>query len=97
MTKITCEQIGSLFLLEVDGHATGCQEACSGISAIVEALGTYIRQPDNEHVSAVSECMIDSGYCLFKVEGDEALAQVWKLAHIGLAQIAMAHPAFVSI
>lgn len=97
MTRITCEQIGNLFLLEVDGHASGCPEACSGISAIVEALGTYIRQPDNEHVSSVSECVIDSGYCLFKAEGDGALAEVWKLAHIGLAQIAMAYPECVSI
>lgn len=96
MTRITCEQIGSLFLLEVDGHATGCKESCSGISAIVEALGTYIRQPDNEHVSSVSEFILESGYCLFKVEGDETLAEVWKIAEIGLKQISLAHPDFVS-
>lgn len=97
MTRVTCEQIGSLFLLKVDGHATGCPEACSGISAIVEALGTYIMQQDNEHVSSVSEFILDSGYCLFKVEGDSALAEVWRMAEIGLKQIAMAHPDFVSV
>ena len=96
MTKIFCET-GDELLLELDGHATGSPEACAGISALVEALGSYIKADLGQHLDTVHECRVEPGSCAFRVKGDETAAEVFRLVCIGLAQIAMACPEQVSI
>lgn len=91
MTRIWC-QIGDELALEVAGHATGSPAACAGISALVEALGTYIEADQGTHIHKVLAHTVEPGACSLRVEGDEAAAQVWRLVCIGLAQIAMACP-----
>ena len=96
MTKIFCE-LGEDLVLELDGHATGSPEACAGISALVEALGSYIEADKGHHLYAVHECRVEPGSCTFRVKGDETATEVYRLVCIGLAQIAMACPEQVSI
>lgn len=95
MTVINFDIDGRAMMLEVTGHATGSPEACAGISAIVEALSTYISV--SAHVSRVCEHKVDDGNCIFRVSGDSALAEVWRMACIGLKQIALAYPGQVSM
>lgn len=97
MTTIICEIAGSEMSLELDGHATGSPEACAGISALVEALGTYIVDAGAKHVHRLYERWIEDGSCGFRLRGDQTMAEVFRLVCIGLMQISMAYPDQVSI
>lgn len=97
MTTIRCAIDGETLSLEIDGHATGCQEACSGISALVEALGTYVVRADDGHAKKVLDMSLEPGRCLFRVIGDSTMAEVWRVVCIGLIQISMAYPDAVSV
>lgn len=95
MTIIRCGAAGQDMELEVDGHAAGAPEACAGISAIVEAVSTYVGCSD--HVYAVYEHTVQEGYCIIRASGDCAAQEAWRMACIGLAQISMAYPEQVSV
>lgn len=97
MTTITCEIVGNEMSIELDGHATGSPEACAGVSAIVEALGTYIKGAGKRHVYKLYEHWVSPGSCGFRLRGDSAMAEVWRMACIGLTQISMAYPGQVSM
>lgn len=97
MTSIWCEINGEELSLEIEGHATGSPEACAGISALVEALGTYIMDAGAGHVNRLYERWIEDGSCGFRLRGDKTMAEVWRLVCIGLMQISMACPDQVSM
>lgn len=96
MTTIRCAIDGDDMTLEIDGHAAGCQEACSGISALAEALGTYIGHAGEDHATKVLDMTLEPGRCSFHVHGDDTMAEVWRMVCVGLIQISMAYPDAVS-
>lgn len=95
--KYTVE--GDIHTLTVIGHANyaeyGKDIVCAGVSALVQALVSWI-----EENSWKVECIsIDprEGEVIVSCEGGEEIAAVFKMATLGLEQIANSYPDHVQI
>lgn len=96
MTRISCTHSGDRYAIRAEGHATGSQEACSGVSAVTNALMLYaVNAP--EHVRAIHAREEGPGAFLLDFEGDEAAGAAWKLTVMGLLSIAKACPEQVAV
>lgn len=96
MTKIYCAQNKDRYSLRAEGHATGSQEACSGVSAITNALLLYaINEPD--HVRVIHTREEEAGHFCLRFSGDETAGAAWKMAVMGLISISMAYPEQVAV
>ena len=95
MTVIECRQSEDRYTVTANGHAQGSPEACSGISAITNALMLYALN-DTDHVTEIS-CMEEGPgrFCL-SFTGDQCAASAWKMAALGLISISQAYPQQVS-
>lgn len=96
MTKIYCAHSGTRYSIRAEGHATGSQEACSGVSAITNALLLYAIN-DTEHVRVIHTREEDAGHFCLRFSGDETAGAAWKMAVMGLISISMAYPEQVAV
>ena len=71
------------FYLCCEGHATGSQDVCAAVSAIVTSLAGYLANADIWFTSC-----LDEGYAEIVFDSDdEKLAGAWGLAVFGLKQL----------
>lgn len=96
MTKIYCAQNKERYSLRAEGHATGSQEACSGISAITNALMLYAVN-EVSHVSTIHTREEEDGHFCLRFTGDDQAGAAWKMAVMGLVSISKAYPQQVEI
>ena len=69
MTRIYCAQNKGRYSLRAEGHATGSQEACSGVSAITNALMLYAVN-EVSHVSTIHTMEEEDGRFCLRFSGD---------------------------
>ena len=91
MTKVDCAHGGTRDSIGAEGHATGSQEACSGISAITNALLLYAIN-ETDHVSVIHTREEEVGHFCLRFSGDETAGAAWKMAVMGLVSISKAYP-----
>lgn len=96
MTKIYCAQNKDRYSLRAEGHATGSQEACSGVSAITNALLLYAIN-EIDHVRVIHTMEEEAGHFCLRFSGDETAGAAWKMAVMGLISISMAYPEQVAV
>lgn len=96
MTKIYCAHSGTRYSIRAEGHATGSQEACSGVSAITNALLLYAIN-DTDHVRVIHTREEEAGHFCLRFSGDETAGAAWKMAVMGLISISMAYPEQVAV
>lgn len=77
-------------LLTMDGHATGSEVVCAGASAIVYALAGYLANTDCVH-----ESDLESGKAKVSCVGDKGVQAAFRMAGIGLAQLAQQYPQYI--
>lgn len=91
---------GTSLELKVDGHADydehGRDIVCAGVSAITQALTGFIENHDDcEGETQENDC---GGHVhIFALKSDEATYAAFEMAFIGLLQIEMAHPNYVTV
>ena len=91
MTKVYGEVSGGRCLITAQGHATGSPQVCAVVSALLSAVDGYLSQ----HPDMVIRRELASADVVLEFE---ATAQsVFDVAMIGLIQIEMAHPEFISV
>lgn len=96
MTKVRwrTEDDGTCEILAT-GHATGSEQVCAGISAIIYSLAGWLKNSDCE----VQELTLEPGMariCFQKGSNTEA-AGAFAMAVIGLMQIAASNPESCSV
>ena len=96
MTKIYCAHSGTRHSIRAEGHAAGSQEACSGISAITNALILYAVN-EAEHVQTIHTMEEEDAHICLRFSGDEQAGAAWKMAVMGLVSISKAYPQQVEI
>ena len=85
---------GKRCLLAMDGHATGSEVVCAGASAIVYALAGYLLN-SGEHLETLERSELGSGQARISCVGDESVQAAFRVAGIGLAQLAQQYPAYI--
>lgn len=103
MINVQFEEItasdGTTFYLKVTGHANyaehGKDIVCAGVSAITQALESFV---ENETLECDISESPDGGYSsVYAINGDERIRAAFDMAFIGMIQIEMAHPSFVTV
>lgn len=102
MTRITIQSDGWTYRLSASGHATGSgpttdrPEVCAAVSAIVYALGGYLKNLEAAGQVELGTFMLESGAAEIEARG-EAARQPFGMAAVGLLQIAAKYPDQVSV
>lgn len=96
MTKIYCAKNKGRYSLRAEGHATGSQEACSGISAITNALILYAVN-EVSHVYTIHTMEEEDGHFCLRFTGDDQAGAAWKMAVMGLISISKTYPEQVQV
>lgn len=91
MTRACIKIDGDHFLLAMDGHATGSETVCAACSAVVYALAGYLANA-GEHITEFRESTLESGRACLICRGDVCVEAAYRMAGIGLAQIAKQYP-----
>lgn len=100
MTTITVAILGRCCSLDAEGHASygpcGSDIVCAGISSITYALAGYLENSrDRLDFGASLEMEMSSGKVHIACVGD--VSEAFKLAYIGLAQLAEQFPENLSV
>lgn len=99
MTKITYEKRGGLHRLTIEGHAgfaeMGKDVVCAGVSAIAFALLGWLRNHE-EDVEYIQED-VGNGFIDIKFFSGKKAPEVFEMALIGLEQIAVKYPEYITI
>lgn len=96
MTNITIQCSGGSFKLTAVGHAAGSPEVCAAVSAIVCALGGYLRNLEAAGTAQLRALTLEPGAAGIEARGQTARAP-FELAAIGLMQIAAKYPELVAV
>ncbi len=91
MTKVCVDINGKNCRLTMEGHATGNELVCAAASAIAFALSGYLLNAGS-HVKKLRRNQLESGSAVISCTGDECVAAAFRMAGIGLAQIAQQYP-----
>ena len=95
MTEIEIERDGKEWALYAKGHASGSQDACSGISTLLFALAGWLKNTSSDVDDACA--MISSGESVIAFSGGAAAFAVAECVTVGLLQIALIHPEAVKV
>lgn len=87
MIDVYAEKDGRLFMLSSKGHATGSEEVCAGVSAIIYALAGWAENFATEDV----KIELESGDALIVFRGGTEAEAAFDMAVIGLKQIELGH------
>ena len=93
MTEVKVKRSGKRCCLEANGHATGSVAVCAGISAILYALAGYLA---NHEVQVIRHHMADADVGM-EFDGDPESVAAFEMAVIGLMQIELTHPEYISV
>lgn len=96
MTNITIQEDGGTFRLTAVGHAVGGSEVCAAVSAIVYALGGYLKNLERAGAVELGTFLLESGAAGLEAHGDTARAP-FGMAAVGLLQIAAKYPEQVRV
>ena len=97
MTKVYARQKGSRYYLSANGHATGSEPVCAGVSALLYALAGYLTNAKEDGTVAINEWLIEDGNVLFFYDGGRETQAAYDLTIIGLQQIAQSYPQFIQV
>lgn len=97
MTDIRVQRDGTRCTLSAQGHATGSEQVCAAVSAVLYALAGYVTNAIRERYIEVYDWRMESADVVLDFNGDEGTTAAFEMAVIGLAQIAQKHPEYVHI
>lgn len=84
------------YALSADGHATGSEQACAAVSAVLYGLSGYLAN-GGAHARLLESPDMESGRVRLRFTGDAAAEEVWRMALISLLQIQAAEPERVRV
>lgn len=93
MIDVYAEKDHDCFLLVCKGHATGSEDVCAGVSAIVYALAGWAENYAESDVKTEFE----SGDALVTFRGGSEAEAAFDMAVIGLKQIEAGHGRYISV
>lgn len=88
---------GKTMGLELEGHASGSEAVCAGVSAIVGALAGYLAN-HGDGMTVQPVVVLEDGYaCLMVRHPDLRQQTAFDMAEIGLLQIAEQYPEYLQM
>lgn len=97
MTNITIQGDGWTYRLTAVGHATGRPEVCAAVSAVVYALGGYLKNLEQAGAAELHGFMLESGAAELEADGWDGVQAAFGMAAVGLMQIAAKYPEQVAV
>lgn len=82
-------------MIQAAGHATGSQEMCSAVSALLWTLYAWVQNAEVD-IDEDELCM-ESGRAIIKFTGDERAAEVYKAFLIGFLQLQRHDPRYIKV
>jgi len=89
MTTVETYHKDHAYSIKLKGHATGNQDACSGISTLVTALAGYLY---NDDTISIQKVKLEDGNAEIVFFGYETAQAVYDMTVIGLKQIELIAP-----
>lgn len=96
MTNITIQCSGDTYRMAAVGHAAGNSEVCAAVSAIVYALGGYLKNLEAAGPVKLRALTLGSGAAGIEAAGQESRI-AFEMAAVGLMQIAAKYPELVAV
>lgn len=85
------EEHGAERRIECKGHATGSEQVCAAISALMTALAGYLVNHNPQRINTI---MLESGHNVIAFRG---AAAAFEMTKIGLMQLAQSYPKYICI
>lgn len=82
-------------MIQAAGHATGSQDMCSAVSALLWTLYAWAKNAEVD-IDEDELCM-ESGRAVIKFTGDERAAEVYKAFLIGFLQLQQHDPQYIKV
>lgn len=98
MTKVQIGEGDGVYALTLEGHAgynPGNDVVCAALSATVYALVGYLHNA-GAHLYGMDEETVEPGHVVLWFRGDGQVGAAFRMAAIGLLQIARQYPAYVT-
>lgn len=92
MTVIHARQGPDGMCISAKGHASGSPEACAAVSALLYALAGYLTNAEQDGKAQNVFTRLESGDAELRFCGGEAAQAAFRMAVIGLLQLAQAQP-----
>lgn len=97
MVKVYAEHDGSRYLLSAQDHATGSEQVCAAVSALVYAFAGYAANAKEQGRAEVYSMRLDSGKALIHCSGDQAVGAAFDTVVLGLMQVALSSPDYLTV
>ena len=92
-----CEVVlvqGEYMMVRAKGHATGSELCCAGISTLLYSLAGFLR---NDQRAEVEEMKMESADVELVFKGGKWARGAFEMCKIGLLQLQMAYPQYMSV
>ena len=96
MVRIRAVERGGEYALSADGHATGSEQTCAAVSAVLDGFLGYLAN-SGAHARLLEAPELESGRVRLRFTGDAAAGEVWRMTLISLLQLQAAEPERVCI
>ena len=97
MVRVYAERDGNRYLLSAQDHATGSETVCAAVSALVFAFAGYVKSAEGRKEADVYNFRLDSGKALIHCRGTAEMETAFDTVVIGLQQVEMSHPDYISV
>lgn len=91
MVRVYAETEGTRYLLSVQDHATGSEQVCAAVSALVYAFAGYVKTAEANRKAQVYNLKLDSGKALIHCHGDRDVGTAFDTVVMGLVQVSMSN------
>ena len=97
MVKVYAESDGNRYLLSVQDHATGSEQVCAAVSALVYAFAGYVRNAKENRKAMVYNMKLDSGKALIHCHGDRDVGTAFDTVVLGLKQVEAGNGEYIQV
>lgn len=97
MVKVYAESDGNRYLLSAQDHATGSEQVCAAVSALVYAFAGYVLNAKENRKAMVHNIKLESGKALIHCHGDRDVGTSFDTVVLGLKQIEASNPEFIQV
>lgn len=97
MVNVYAESDSNRYLLSSEGHATGSEQVCAAVSALVYAFAGYVENAKIEGNATVYNMRLDSGKALIHCHGSREVGAAFDTVVLGLKQVELSHPELIRV
>lgn len=97
MVNVYAECDGNRYLLSAQNHATGSEQVCAAVSALVFAFAGFVKNAEESRAAQVYNLKLDSGKALIHCHGNRDVGTAFETVVLGLRQVELSNPEYIHV